>query len=114
MKINEIINEAKKFRRAFHDASPDTETYQQLDNNNSPYLAYRFGIALAGAPDETMDRHGPVGGQFTTVGYSDADREILDAAKKLMGVKGKKQTSKGSKELPTTNTTSPTRQRNKK
>ena len=84
MKINEIINEAKKFRRAFHDASPDTETYQQLDNNNSPYLAYRFGIALAGAPDYDMDREGPIGGQFTTVGYSDADRAILDGAKKMM------------------------------
>lgn len=114
MKITEIINEAKKFRKAFHDASPDTETYRDLDNNNSPYLAYRFGIALAGAPDEKMDREGPVGGQFTTIGYSDADREILDGAKKLMGIKGSKQSSKGSKELNSTHAISPVRQRKQK
>lgn len=108
MKINEIVSESK-LQQAAHDATPDLQTWPELNNNNSPYAAYRFGMALAGSPDFSMDKHGPVGGDFTTIGYSLADKEILDGAAKMMGIGSKQQTSDGSKEVDDVNKTSTTR-----
>ena len=110
MKITEIIAE-DKLRKGAQDATPDMQTWPALDNNNSPYAAYRFGIALAGAPDYPADKNGPIGGQFTTIGYSDADKEILDSAAKMMGVSSNNETSPGSFETPDVNKKSPTQSR---
>jgi hypothetical protein len=100
MKINDIITEASKLRKGAQRATPDMQTWPALNNNNSPYAAYRFGLALAGSPDfdEKMDKHGPIGGDFTTIGYTKADQEILDAA-----------SSKGSTELESVSKVSPVR-----
>lgn len=106
MKINEIILEAQ-LRKGARRAIPDMESYPKLDNNNSPYLAYRFGLELAGSPEGDVDKQGGFGSEFTTIGYSDADREIIDHAKKRFGIKSKKQSGKGSKELDKINKTSP-------
>jgi hypothetical protein len=73
--------------------------YDQLDNNNNPYLAYRFGIALAGSPNEDMDKRGAIGSDFVMADYTDADTEIRLGAEKVMGVKSTKSTGKGSQEL---------------
>ena len=83
-------------------ATPGMKTWPALDNNNSPYSAYRFGVILAGAGprhDLDPDNHhyppvtnGPVGGQFVTLGYTKGDEEILDVARKQMGVKSVKKT----------------------
>jgi hypothetical protein len=102
MKIRDIIVE-EKFRRGIQDATPDMQTWPELDNNNSPYAAYRFGVALAGAPDHATEKTGPIGGQFTTIGYSDADKDILDAAAKMMGVSSNNQTTPGSFETDNVN-----------
>jgi len=109
MKVNEIVAEGK-LRKGAQDATPDMQTWPALNNNNSPYAAYRFGMALAGSPDFGMDRHGPIGGDFTTIGYTDADKEILAVAAKIMGVKATQQTTDDSKELDSVNKSSPTRQ----
>lgn len=108
MKVNEIVIEGK-LRKGARNATPDMQTWPALNNNNSPYAAYRFGIALAGSPDYGMDKSGPIGGDFTTVGYTDADKEILDGAAKIMGVASTQETSKGSKELDIIQKQSPTR-----
>lgn len=108
MKINEIVVEGK-LRKGAQRATPDMQTWPALNNNNSPYAAYRFGIALAGSPDFGMDKNGPIGGDFTTIGYSSADKEILDAAAKIMGVKATQQTTDDSRELESVNKSSPTR-----
>lgn len=110
MKINEIVTEAK-LRKGSQASTPDMQTWPALNNNNSPYAAYRFGIALAGSPDfiADMDKNGPIGGDFTTIGYTTADKEILDAAARKMGVAPTQQTSDDSKELDSTNKYSPTR-----
>lgn len=116
MKINEIIVEARgQLRKAAQLATPDMESWPALDNNNNPYLAYRFGVALAGSPDQTMDQEAAIGSQLTTIGYTEADRKITAAAAKVMGVKSRKQSSKGSTELPKVNKTSPvaTKKKNK-
>jgi hypothetical protein len=106
MKINEIVTEAK-LRNGARRAIPDLESYPKLDNNSNPYLAYRFGIELAGSPDSDVDEQGGFGSEFATIGYTEADREIIDHAKKKFGIKSKKQSGKGSRELPNVHTTSP-------
>lgn len=106
MKITEIIQEAK-LRHSAKNATPDLETWPELDNNNCPYAAYRFGIAMAGAPDIKTDKSGPIGGRFTTIGYTDADREILKSAAKQMGVSAHRETDNGSSESDFVNKSSP-------
>lgn len=111
MKINDIITEATKLRKGAQRATPDMQSWPALNNNNSPYAAYRFGMALAGSPDQTMDKNGPIGGDFTTIGYTQADQEIMDGAAKIMGVTSKQQTSKNSLELDSIQKQSPVRAR---
>lgn len=116
MRAREFIGEngrRKKFRKGFIQASPNLVTYDTLDNNNNPYLALRFGIALAGSPDEDMDREGPVGGRFMMINYSDADAEIRRGAEKIMGIKSQNSTNTGSKEMKIVNTVSPVSNWNK-
>ena len=98
----------KPLRKATKQAMSNLTRYDTLDNNNAPYLAYRFGIALAGSPTGDMDKSGPLGSAFVMADYTDADTEIRKGAEKVMGVKQSSSTGKGSKELPNTNTTSPT------
>lgn len=115
MRAHEFVNEGrntKPLRKSSKQALPNLEIWSDLDNNNHPYLAYRFGVAMAGAPDDDMDRNGPIGSAFTTIGYTDADKEITDAAAKVMGVKPKNLTGNGSAELTSANTVSPVPNRN--
>lgn len=110
MKIRDIISEGSglsNLRAGARDSTPDLEVFPQLDNNNNPYLAYRFGVALAVSPEVHMNREGPIGSEFTTIGYTDADREIIDGAKKLMGVTSNKKTNSHSKESDWVNRQSP-------
>lgn len=110
MKIRDIISEGaglSKLRKGAQTATPDLEVFPQLDNNNNPYLAYRFGVAMAVSPDTHMDREGPIGSEFTTIGYTDADREIIDGAKKLMGVTSNKKSTGKSQESDWVNKQSP-------
>jgi hypothetical protein len=109
MKASEFINENKKrksFRKSFTQAAPNHLSYDFLDSGNHPYLAYRFGVALAGSPDIEMDKYGPVGGRLNMVDYTDADKKIRQGAEKFMGVKPSNATGKGSAELDTTTVTS--------
>lgn len=106
MKINEVIVE-EKLRKGTRNALSNVQSYPKLDNNNNPYLAYRFGMELAGSPDSDMDLRGPIGSEFTTIGYSSADQKIIDHAAKRFGVKRKTHGGKGSVELSNTNITSP-------
>lgn len=110
MKIKEILSEApnkEPLRKSIQNAIPNLSAYSQLDNNNHPYLSYRFGIALAGSPDEEMPVHGPIGSQFIISDYTDGDNVIRQAAEKNMGMKHQTLSSKGSSELDIINKTSP-------
>ena len=100
-----LIKETK-LRKGTLKSIPNLETWAELDNNNSPYAAYRYGVALAGAPVDKMDKHGPVGGQFVTIGYTEEDRNILNHAAKTMGVSPKKHGSDKSEEMDHINTKS--------
>lgn len=110
------VLEAKQkstLRKSVRASLPNTQIWPGLDNNNNPYLAYRFGVAMAGAPTDDMDKYGPIGSEFTTVGFTSADDEITNAAAKIIGVKSSKITSKKSKEMDIVNTKSLVPDRNK-
>jgi hypothetical protein len=66
MRAHEFILEEKKLRRSAEAALPDAHFYPALDNS-SPYASYRFGIALAGSPDDTMDKDGPTQSKLVTL-----------------------------------------------
>lgn len=105
MKINEIITE-DRLRKDSRYALPNMRVHPQLDNS-SPYMSYRFGIALAGAPTQSTDKKGPSGQKLLTIGYTEADDDIVQAAEKMMGIKSIEMTSKQSKEVPLVNKKSP-------
>ncbi len=107
MKIVEIVSESKSRSKDVGKSLSNLHTYPQLDVNDNPYLAYRFGIALAGSPMRNMDKYSPIGSEFTTVGYSDADQEIIDNVAKHFGVKPHTHGKKDSVESKSTNTVSP-------
>jgi len=113
MRAKEFIRETKTpLAASAIDAIPNATQFPDLDNS-SPYHSYRFGIALAGMPDYPMPLDGPTQQKLVTVGYTDADNEIIKATGKHLGFRGIVLTSKKSKELPDTNTVSPVAQWNK-
>jgi hypothetical protein len=102
MKISEIIVEEVtrgRLRKGTCNSLSDIQSYPYLDNNSHPYVAYRFGVALARSPENVDQCLGPIGSEFTTVGYSKADQEIIDHARKEFGLKTRKHSTKGSVEL---------------
>ncbi len=110
MKINEIVIEGLergKLRKATRNSVSNIESYPYLDNNSHPYVAYRFGIALANSPRDVTAQLGPIGSEFTTIGYSNADQEIIDHTRKEFGLPVRKLSTKGSVELDKVNKTSP-------
>jgi len=110
MKIRDIIVEAD-FKKSVKRAIPNLSDFPELDNGNVPYLQYRFGLLLAGSPDIMNDPVGAVQGHLFTIGYTDADNEIIDAAAKQMGIKEKSRNSGPSKEADHVNKTSPVQAR---
>ena len=94
-------------RKGMLDAAPGLDAWPALNNNNNPYTAYRFGIAMAGAPESKSDKSGPNGGDFVTMSYTDGDAQILKAAAKQMGIKSSSIASKKSKETDDVHRVSP-------
>lgn len=98
MKINEIINEDLSPDQKNNRASDETMTDDQEaaiqnaqtfpDQNmstGSAYLNYRFGIAMAGAPDYPTKADNWIGGDPLISTYSDAEMKIINAAAKQVG-----------------------------
>lgn len=109
MKIADIISESK-FKKSAEHAIPDMQVFDDLDNQN-PYHMYRFGLALAGAPDHVDSDYGPTGSNLVTVAYSDADTDKINAAKRIMGRKSTGITKVDSQEMPGVNKQSPVQPR---
>lgn len=110
MKINEIVSEGRSrstMRTMHKQALSNLTQYNQLDNNANPYLAYRFGVALAASPRGDMDKKGPIGSNFHMIDYSQADEKIRKGAEKVMGISPTRGTGQGSEELPSTQKVSP-------
>ena len=109
MKINEVVSESAraKMRKGTTQSLSNINSYPYLDNNSHPYVAYRFGVALAKSPNDVKDLQGPTGSEFTTIGYSDADQEIIDHARKEFGIKKRVHSTRGSEEVSAVNKVSP-------
>lgn len=78
-------------------------------SNGNPYKAYRFGLAMAGAPEFPTMAAGGVAGDPLLSTYTDAELEIMKYAAKQTGAgRISKISSNRSEELPDVNTTSTT------
>lgn len=79
----------------------------QVKQGGSPYAQWRFGIAMAGAPDFPTEPAGAFAGDPLLATYSDAELKIINSAAKMIGAgEVKKLTDNRSTEQNTVNTDS--------
>ena len=77
-------------------------------SNGSSYLQYRFGIAMAGAPEYPTQAAGAFAGDPLLSSYTDEELEIVNYAAKQVGAgRVKRLSSNRSDELSNTNKVSP-------
>lgn len=118
MKINEIVVEAvdhhadlKVIPRDQVDAIKGAITMPSISqnkSNGSSYTQYRFGIALAGAPDYPTKAAGAFAGDPLLATYTDEELEIVNAAAQSVGAGPvRRLSSNRSEELSNTNKQSP-------
>lgn len=122
MKINEIISEdvdptvdhapgleQDKVQDTHKSAVKNLLTFpNQNSSTGSAYMNYRFGIALAGAPDFPAAAEPYIGGDPLVVPYTDADMDMVNKAAEYVGDHSKKvNSSSRSEEAPGTNKNSP-------
>lgn len=91
------------------EAIPSAIIEPQIRNTDT-YMQMRYGIALAAAAaqqDPNWSQESIWAENLAMIGYTDAEINQIQAADKLMGVKGVKISHKGSQEHTDVNTTSP-------
>lgn len=80
----------------------------QNKSNGSSYLQYRFGLALAGAPEYPTQAAGAFAGDPLLSTYTDEELDMVNAAAKMVGAGPvKKLGNNRSMELDNTNTKAP-------
>ena len=80
----------------------------QTKQGGSPYTQWRFGIAMAGAPDYPTPAAGAFAGDPLLATYSDVDMDIINAAARSVGAgRVTKLTDNRSTEADYVNRTSP-------
>ena len=105
MRANEFIFESEddhtdhKIRDRAKEAIPGAKIWPALSNANNPYAAYKYGVALAVAPDQTMPKTGEIGPNFITVAYTDVCEKTIEAAAKNMGITGSHRSEEHTSEL---------------
>jgi len=101
----------KKLPKSQHSAIKGAISMPDISSNKqggSPYTQWRFGIAMAGAPDYPTPPAGAFAGDPLLATYSDADLKIINAAAKSVGAgEVKKLTDNRSTEADWVNKTSP-------
>jgi hypothetical protein len=122
MKINEIITEdldpAQDPMVGLETKTPPQEHSAPIKNattypdqnmsTGSAYLNYRFGIALAGAPDFPAAAEPWIGGDPLLAPYTKEEMKMMDAAARMVGDTSKRtHSSSRSQEISTTYKTSP-------
>ena len=88
----------------------------QNKSNGSPYTQYRFGLALAGAPDFPTKAAGAIAGDPLLCTYTDEELDMINSAADMVGAGHVTRLTKNrSEELSNTGKTSPvpTRKKNK-
>lgn len=118
MKITEIIAEAVDKHADLKNIPQDQvaaikgaitmPSISQNKSNGSSYLQYRFGIALAGAPEFPTQAAGAFAGDPLLASYTDEELEIVNAAAQSVGAGPiRRLSSNRSEELSNTNKVSP-------
>jgi hypothetical protein len=117
MKINEIVLEGsapsgggstKAISKTHKVGLSNALTSPDLNmNSGSLYLNYRFSVALAGSPDQTMDKDNYIAGDPFYAPYADEELETLYHAAKQIGIKFDKNWASNKSELDSVNKTSP-------
>ena len=119
-KVKEVNKEVREMRahqfvkeggtqaiHAHHKAAMKNATTfpDQNSSTGSSYLNYRFGIALAGAPDypTKIEADNWIGGDPLFSPYTDEENEMINAAAKQVGG-GKRQTWSNNRSLETADT----------
>ncbi len=109
----DVPADSKKLKKSQHSAMKGLISMPDISQNKqggSPYTQWRFGIAMAGAPDHSTDPAGAFAGDPLLATYSDADLEIINAAAKMVGAgEVKKITDNRSTEADWVQKTSPVR-----
>ena len=86
----------------------------QNKSNGSPYTQYRFGLALAGAPDFPTKAAGAIAGDPLLSAFTDEELAMINSAAKMVGAgEVKRLTNNRSEELSNTNKQSPVPARKK-
>lgn len=119
MRIREVLTEKQDLNKNQKAAVPAATSVGVPGSPVGPtnyYHKYRLGVMMACAPEDAHDY--PVSGEFVDdmvmIGYTQADRDMIDASVKKFGYKPKKISSAGSKENDDTGKISPVAQWNKK
>ncbi len=114
MKIQEIISEStqKKITKRQQQSTAGLNTYGDSERMSGDYTAYRLGMAVAGTDgtnDPNMDAKSWVGKNKTTHPYTKQEQEMLKKAYKAVGAtyQDVNHGDMQSKELDSTNKTSP-------
>lgn len=110
MKITEIISESasKPIRKSHQVAMQNALTSPDLNmSTGSAYLQYRFGVALAGSPEQETPRDNYIAGDPLFTPYADEELEILHHAAKEIGINFDRNWVSNKHELDTVNKQSP-------
>lgn len=123
MKIHEIITESdipasgKKLSKDQVSALKGALSIPGLSGNKAngnTYAQYRFGLAMAGAPEYPTQAAGAIAGDPLLSTYTDAELEIINFAAQQVGAGRIDRISPNrSEEMPGINTTSPVASRKK-
>jgi hypothetical protein len=85
---SDVPANSKKLKKSQYSAIKGAISMPDISMNKqggSPYTQWRFGIAMAGAPDFPTPPAGAFAGDPLLATYSDADLEIINAAAKSVG-----------------------------
>lgn len=117
MKIKDIITETdhhadvKELAPEHQAALYDTVSIPGISmnkSNGSSYAQYRFGLALAGAPDFPTKAAGAVAGDPLLSAFTDQELEMINSAAKMVGAGAVKRVGNNrSEELSNTQKVSP-------
>ena len=111
MRASEFITETQdgEFDPVYQAAIKNAVTFpDQNVSTGSAYLNYRFGIAMAGAPDYPTKAASSISGDPLLSTYTDEELQIINAAAAMVGSKGMKRLSNNrSTEIANTNVKSP-------
>jgi hypothetical protein len=103
MRAKEFIPESKKqMEPSFKASIRNASTFPKMNISGSSYVSYRFGLAMAGAPDFPTKAEGEnwIGGDPLLAPYSEEENAIIDAAAAQVGG-GKRKTFSNNRSLET-------------